>query len=232
MRAQPTVVDRSWLWWLAPAAFAAALALSAEGAMLAGWEPPAALGVVGLVALLLPRLLVVALRIALLLALPVLAWRGFGPARAKRHPEHPAASRRAVAAAVIALAVLALGWWAPERIRVWRFERAARGLEPLVRSIDAYTARHGRPPATLGDLGPAYAGRPRTTGVGSCGPLEYRAPADPEPGTQSGARDAWELRAECPNGFSTWDMFYYRASGRYQLDGRHSRVGRWAYFWD
>jgi hypothetical protein len=111
-------------------------------------------------------------------------------------------------------------------LRIAAFEREAERMAPLIAGIEAYESKQGRPPAKLEDIVPAYIARLPTVGVRSCWALQYTAPA------RYRQNVAWELRIECPNGFSTWDQFFYWPGQEYPEDRRHSRVGQWAYFWD
>lgn len=109
------------------------------------------------------------------------------------------------------------------QVRGQGFQRAALRMQPLVLGIARYEQEHGGPPRDLDMLVPAYASDVGSFGVRGCRPLGYRT---------GSKQSTWELRLECPNGWTPLDQFFYRPGERYSKHEYNERMHGWAYFWD
>jgi hypothetical protein len=111
------------------------------------------------------------------------------------------------------------------RDAVIRFERRS---EPLVQAVHAYGAKHGRPPAALEDLVPAYLKEVPSTGIGIRSTYKYVA------GEQASAYggNPWVLMVSppCPPlGFDLLLYFPLRNYPRTGYGGWLERIGSCAY---
>jgi hypothetical protein len=111
-----------------------------------------------------------------------------------------------------------------------RVETAAR---PLVRAIDAYTRRHGRPPASLAALVPGELSSIPATGMSAFPAFRYelRGVAGHPPAQTD---DPWMVRVDTAFGMN-FDSMVYVPSGRYPAIGWGGAVvpiGAWAYVWE
>jgi hypothetical protein len=143
--------------------------------------------------------------------------------------------RRRLFIALLLLTFIGAGCASADRARVAR-ERApvlretTRRAEPVVAAVQAYRAKHGRPPATLGALVPVYLKTVPAPGPLASGGWYYEVGNRPAAG-------GWSLylmvnrRYSDPQGFG--DVFAYHPSGRYEradYGGVLERVGAWGYY--
>jgi hypothetical protein len=125
------------------------------------------------------------------------------------------------AAAALALAVLVGAEHLASHVRAAGFARSAERMAPLTDAVARFAAARGHPPSTLDEISPTYLQSVDRFGVRGCRPLSYVV-----------RRGVWELRMECPNGWSTLDIFSYHSDGRRPRGRSHESMGAWVYFWD
>ncbi|MBI5835433.1 MAG: hypothetical protein HZB16_24280 [Armatimonadetes bacterium] len=107
---------------------------------------------------------------------------------------------------------LATVCWLEDHFIIGLTERA----EPMCRALDRYTADHGRAPASLDALVPAYLSRVPGTGWSCCPHFSYQ-PVTAQPG-------GWRLRVSLPDRGSDHERMEARSGWH------HEHYGRWRFF--
>jgi len=111
------------------------------------------------------------------------------------------------------------------RDAVFRFERRS---QPLVQAVHAYRAEHGRPPAALADLVPAYLKEVPSTGIGVSSNYRYVAGEK----ARAYGENPWVLIASPPCHPMGFDLLLYFPLQNYPhagYGGWLERISSWAY---
>ncbi len=118
-------------------------------------------------------------------------------------------------------------------VRTKQFEDLAERSMPLISAISRFEKEHGKPPAKLDELVPAYLKEVPHTGMGAYPDYEYKV-STTEPGPDHLAA-AWELSVPCSIGILNWDVFYYLPTEKYpeyDYGGYTEPIKNWAYVHD
>jgi len=151
-----------------------------------------------------------------------------------RRQEARVKRRRSFAWCTLALALVVGGtallpaatWRAGLTRRAWLAHAAGRG-GVVIAAVEAYRAKYGRPPASLGVLVPEFL----PDGVPGTGMLAY-AEFDYQVADGRRPTRSWELSVGTPRGFANFDRLLYWPERRYPREvygGRVSPIGDWAY---
>jgi hypothetical protein len=113
-------------------------------------------------------------------------------------------------------------------VRMLGFRRQAQRGNVLVRAVERYTERHGRPPPALGALAPEFLPSVPPTGMPAYPKWRYVV------GEQARTWDdnPWVLYMDCSSGGINFDRFVYFPKQNYPEEGyggQIERIQNWAY---